>query len=41
MYMQKHIEHNNDERHSSEKNIPLTLFERVVYERELETEQNC
>ena len=23
------------------KNIPLTLFERVVCERELETEQNC
>ena len=23
------------------KNIPLTLFERVVWERELETEQNC
>ena len=23
------------------KNIPLTLFERVVYERELKTEQNC
>ena len=24
-----------------QKNIPLTLFERVVCERELETEQNC
>ena len=24
-----------------EKNIPLTLFERFVYERELKTEQNC
>ena len=33
--------HNKDERHSSLKNIPLTLFERVVCERELETEQNC
>ena len=34
--------HNNkDERHSSQKNIPLTLFERVLCERELETEQNC
>ena len=33
--------HSEDERHSSYKNIPLTLFERVVCERELETEQNC
>ena len=32
---------NKDERHSSYKNIPLTLFERFVCERELETEQNC
>ena len=41
----KHIIHigtmNKDERHSSKKNIPLTLFERFVYERELKTEQNC
>ena len=35
------INQNTIERPSSEKNIPLTLFERVVWERELETEQNC
>ena len=35
-------QHNNkDKLYSSWKNIPLTLFERVVCERELETEQNC
>ena len=34
-------EMNKDERHSSKKNIPLTLFERFVCESELETEQNC
>ena len=28
-------------RRATEKDIPLTLFERVVCERELETEQNC
>ena len=37
--------HNNDTIETSDtvfwKNIPLTLFERVVCERELETEQNC
>ena len=34
--------HNKDERrHSRLENIPLTLFERVVCERGLETEQNC
>ena len=34
--------HNEDEwRSSFRKNIPLTLFERIVCERELETEQNC
>ena len=33
---------NEDERHSLlEKYIPLTLFERFVCERKLETEQNC
>ena len=41
-HMQMHAEsygrHNKDERHSSLKNIPPTLFERVVCERELETE---
>ena len=37
--------HNDDTIKTSDtvlyKNIPLTLFERVVCERELETEQNC
>ena len=34
--------HNKDQRHSLlEKYIPLTLFERFVCERELETELNC
>ena len=33
--------HNKDERHSLLKNLPLTIFERVVCERELETKQNC
>ena len=37
--------HNDDTIKKSDtvlkKNIPLTLFERVVCERELETEQNC
>ena len=44
----KHIcmrNHNNDTIITSEdvlqKNIPLTLFERFVCERQLETEQNC
>ena len=32
---------NEDERHSSMENLPLTLFERVACERELETEENC
>ena len=32
---------NKDERNSLLENIPLTLFERFVCERELETEQNC
>ena len=45
-HMQMHADkitttHNKNERHNSLKNIPLTLFERVVCERELETEQNC
>ena len=34
-------QHNEDERHSSLEKYTLTLFERVVRERELETEQNC
>ncbi len=37
--------HNDDTIKTSDtvlsKNIPLTLFEKVVYEGELETEQNC
>ena len=46
MCMQKHSQHNKDERtHFFRKNIPLTLFERVTKELcvrgELETEQNC
>ena len=39
-----HIEHNDTIKTSDTvlyKNIPLTLFEKVVCERELETEQNC
>ena len=39
-----HAEHNDTMKTSDtvlSKNIPLTLFERVVCERELETEQNC
>ena len=40
--MQKHIQHNkNERRHFFRKNIPLILFERVVCKRELDTEQNC
>ena len=45
LYTHLYAEHNNDTIITSdtvfEKNIPLTLFERVVCERELETEQNC
>ena len=39
-----HAEHNDTMKTSDtvlRKKIPLTLFERVVYEKELETEQNC
>ena len=44
IHLHMHAEHNDtiiDERHSSKKNIPLTLFERVMCERELEIKQNC
>ena len=40
-YMQKHIQHNKDERHSSLEKYTSHFIERVVCERELETEQNC
>ena len=48
MYMHLHMHacrtqryNNKDERYSSLKKIYLSLFERVVCERELEIEQNC
>ena len=36
-----HWRNNKDERRLLKKNIPLTLFESLECERELETEQNC
>ena len=44
IYTYRCINHNDTMKTSedtSQKNIPLTLFERFVRERELETEQNC
>ena len=40
-HMQKHIQHNKDERHSSLEKYTSHFIERVVCERELEAEQNC
>ena len=37
--MQKHIQHNKDEQHSSLEKYTSHFIERVVYERELETKQ--
>ena len=39
IYMQKHIQHNKDERYSSLEKYTSHFIERVVCERELETEQ--
>ena len=39
--MEKHIQHNKDERHSSLEKYTSHFIERVVCERELETEQIC
>ncbi len=39
--MQKHIEHNKDERHSSLEKSTSHFIERVVCKRELESEQKC
>ena len=39
--MQKHIQHNKDERNSSLEKYTPHFIERVVCERELEIEQNC